>query len=243
MKGFIQFLYRAAFSDNKDFLFRLVKVLRFYPSNLSLYEVACIHKSATVVNDEGHPVNNERLEYLGDAILGLIVAEYLFKKYPESNEGFLTKMRSKIVNGDRLSMLAGKLNLSSLLINRVQNENANKHILGDALEALIGAIYLDQGYRQTKKYILKRMIGAHIDLEKLESLETNYKSLLIEWSQKFKKEVTFYTDVEPYDPTRFISCISIGDTLLGSGIGVSKKEAEQLAAMETLKELHLTDGG
>jgi ribonuclease-3 len=225
-------------SPKKTFLRQLVRVLGFIPGNIRLYELAFIHKSASLSDEKGNPLNYERLEYLGDAILGAVTAEFLYRKYPDQKEGFLTKMRSKIVNGDHLSVLAQQMELDKLMENRLQNEQANRHILGDAFEAFIGAIYLDKGYARTRRFILKKVILNHVDLDGLERVETNYKSQLIEWAQKNRKEVTFYTDVEPYDPTRFISFVSIGDTLFGSGTGGSKKEAEQSAALETLQEIN-----
>jgi ribonuclease III len=224
-------------SPQKIFYSRLVRILGFLPGKIGLYELAFIHKSASLSDSKGNPLNYERLEYLGDAVLGVIIAEFLYLQFPDRNEGFLTKMRSKIVNGDHLSLLTQQMGLSRLLDNRIQNEQANRHILGDAFEALIGAIYLDKGYRKTRRFVLRRVVRKHIDLVELERNETNFKSQLIEWAQKNRKEVTFYTDIEPYDPTHFISYVSIGDTLFGSGTGVSKKEAEQNAALETLKDL------
>ncbi len=212
-------------------------LLRFFPNSISLYETAIIHKSASLTDSKGHSINNERLEYLGDAVLGSVIAEHLFKKYPIQNEGFLTQMRSKIVNGEKLAALAEQIGLVPLIKTQAIGEHTLKHISGDAFEALIGAIYIDKGYGKTKRFILKNILVRHIDLEILEKTENNYKSKLIEWGQKYKKDVCFYTDVEPYDPTRFISYVSIGDNLYGSGSGISKKEAEQMAANETLKEL------
>jgi ribonuclease-3 len=206
-----------------------------------LYELAFIHKSASLSDSKGNPLNYERLEYLGDAVLGVIIAEFLYREYPDRNEGFLTKMRSKIVNGDHLSQLTQQMGLSKLLDSPIQNEQANRHILGDTFEALIGAIYLDKGYRKTRRFVLRKVVRKHIDLVELEKNETNFKSQLIEWAQKNRKEITFYTDIEPYDPTHFISFVSIGETLFGSGNGVSKKEAEQNAALETLKELNVKE--
>lgn len=217
----------------------MIRILGFLPGKIGLYELAFIHKSASVSDAKGNPLNYERLEYLGDAVLGVIIAEFLYLKFPDRNEGFLTKMRSKIVNGEHLSILTQHLGLEQLLDNRLQNEQANRHILGDTFEALIGAIYLDKGYRRCKRYVLHKVIKKFVDIADLEKNETNYKSLLIEWAQKNRKEVTFYTDIEPYDPTRFISFVGIADTLFGSGTGGSKKEAEQNAALETLQELNV----
>lgn len=213
-------------------------MLRFFPGRIKYYEKAFIHKSTSQTDNLGRSINNERLEYLGDAILGSVIAEHLFKEYPHENEGFLTKMRSKIVNGENLSNLAEKMGLVPLIQTQAIGDHTLKHISGDAFEALIGAVFMDKGYARTKRFILKSILVRHIDLDELEKVENNYKSQLIEWAQKYKKDVCFYTDVEPYDPTRFISYVSIGDNLYGSGSGVSKKEAEQMAANETLKELH-----
>lgn len=226
-------------SPKKIFYSRLIRILGFLPGKIGLYELAFIHKSASLSDSKGNPLNYERLEYLGDAVLGIIIAEFLYRQFPDRNEGFLTKMRSKIVNGDHLSVLTVHLGLEQLLDNHLQNEQANRHILGDTFEALIGAIYLDKGYKRTRRFVLKKVIKRHVDLADLEKNETNFKSQLIEWAQKNRKEITFYTDIEPYDPTRFISFVSISDTLFGSGTGVSKKEAEQNAALETLQELNV----
>jgi ribonuclease-3 len=232
-----QFLFHLITYKNKSFLWKLRGILRFFPGRIDLYEKAFIHKSTNLSGDNGNPVNNERLEYLGDAVLGSVIAEHLFKEYPDKNEGFLTKMRSKIVNGENLGALAEKMGIVPLIRTQAIGDHTLKHISGDAFEALIGAIYMDKGYHRTHKFILKNILNRHIDLIKLERTESNYKSQLIEWGQKHKKEVCFYTDVEPYDPTRFISYVSIGDNLYGSGSGISKKEAEQMAAGETIKEL------
>ena len=134
---------------------KLLSLLRFVPGNIELYEKALIHKSTNLTDTQGRAINNERLEYLGDAILGLVIAEHLFKEYPEQNEGFLTKMRSKIVNGDNLGALAEKMGLIPLIKTQAIGDHILKHISGDAFEALIGAVYLDKGYARTRKFILK----------------------------------------------------------------------------------------
>ncbi|MCD6331688.1 MAG: ribonuclease III [Bacteroidales bacterium] len=243
MKGFFKFLFRIFFFPDKPFLFKLIRILGYFPDQIALYQLAFIHKSAGLTDQKGHPLNNERLEYLGDAILGSVIAAYLYHHYPYENEGFLTKMRSKIVNGSHLSQLAVKMDLDVLLVNKLDPAQNNKHQLEDSLEAFIGAVYLDRGYERTRRLIQRKIIHNFINLKELEQHESNYKSQLIEWAQRFRKEVTFYTDLEPEDSTRFISYVSIGDTLFGSGTGLSKKEAEQFAALETLKELNLSKNG
>ena len=241
MTGFFRYLYSITFSPHRQLMRKLPSVLGFLPGNPDYYTQAFIHKSTALVDENGSQINNERLEFLGDAVLGSVIGEYLFRTYPDRKEGFLTKMRAKMVNGDRLGDLALELKLDELLRSQVSGKNSIKHISGDAFEALIGAIYLDKGYQTAKRFLLKRIVDKHLDLEQIEKVESNYKSLLIEWAQKGRKEIVFYTDVEPYDPTRFISYVSIGDTLFGSGTGGSKKEAEQQAAYETLKELNQTN--
>ncbi len=237
MTGVFRFVFWLFNPNQRVFIQKLVPILGFFPKNPDLYRIAFIHKSTALVNDDGFPVNNERLEYLGDAVLGSVVGEYLYKKYPFQKEGFLTKMRSKMVNGEQLGHLAITMGLDKVLQNQVTSRQSLRHISGDAFEALIGAIYLDQGYTKTRSFILKKIIKKHLDLEELEKVETNYKSQLIEWAQKEHKEVVFYTDIEPYDPTQFISYVSIGEQLFGSGTGPSKKEAEQKAALETINEI------
>ena len=226
-------------APKKVFYRKLIEILGFKPGHLELYELAFIHKSTAQIDGSDHLLNNERLEYLGDAVLGSIIGEYLYIKFPFKNEGFLTKMRSKMVNGDKLGEVALHMGLDLILENNVKNDQSLRHISGDAFEALIGAIYLDKGYQKTKHFIIKKIVRKYLDIEELEKLETNYKSQLIEWAQKERKVVTFYTDFEPYDPTQFISYASIGDKLHGSGTGSTKKEAEQQAALETLNELRI----
>lgn len=243
MTGFFRFLYGLIFSPNRSLLRKLPSILGFIPGRADYYCLAFEHKSTARLDSKGQAINNERLEYLGDAILGAVVGEYLYKKYPEEKEGFLTKMRSKMVNGEALGDLALKMHLDMLLKSHVSGTQSIKHISGDAFEALVGAIYLDKGYKRTRRFILKKMVRQHLNLDELEKVETNYKSQLIEWGQKSRKEICFYTDIEPYDPTSFISYVSIGDRLFGSGTGVSKKEAEQKAAWETLKEINPVKNG
>lgn len=240
MTGIIRYFNCLLFSPHRQLMWRLPSLLGFLPGHPAYYILAFIHKSTSKTDPGGLPRNNERLEFLGDAILGSVIGEYLYKTYPDQKEGFLTKMRSKIVNGERLGELAMELKLDELLQTQVSGKSSLKHLSGDAFEALIGAIYLDKGYGAAKRFLLRKIIDRHLDLMQLEREESNYKSILIEWAQKGHKDICFYTDVEPYDPTRFISYVSIGDTLFGSGTGGSKKEAEQEAALETLKELSAT---
>jgi len=239
IKGFFAFHFKRLFSTNKAFYDELRRITGLYPGNEELYKLAFIHKSASLRLHDGLVINNERLEFLGDAILDAVVAEYLYSQFPDKKEGFLTQTRSKIVNGVFLGQLAIQLGLDRFIISHAYNYTTNKHILGDAFEALIGAIYLDHGYRAVKKFVFKQLIRKHINLDELLVTETNYKSRLIEWAQKDRKEIQFLTNQEEKEGfiPEFISVVSVDDKIIGQGKGLSKKEAEQNAARETLKNL------
>jgi len=209
--------------------------LGFIPGNKNLYELAFIHRSASLVLSNGSTVNNERLEFLGDAILDAVVAEYLFSAFPKKDEGFLSKMRSKIVKRNHLNSLAINLGIEKLVVTNAINQNGGKHICGNAFEALIGAVYLDKGYKKTKKFIINKILNEQIDLVELETKETDYKSRIIEWAQKRRTEVSFENQEEYTENDRspiFISRVIVTNQLIGQGKGSSKKEAEQNAAEE-----------
>ncbi len=225
--------FKILASNNKDFLKKLRKVLGFWPSDLSLYQIALTHKSASYTLN-GERVNNERLEYLGDSILDAVISDYLYKKYPSEREGFLTEMHSKIVNGEKLKELAVNINLDQFIIQRTNIQLASSRIYEDAFEALIGAIYLDKGYRAVSRFISQKIIDEHIDLEELEVTNYNYKSQLIEWSQKTKSPVEFSSFSSDENSSYFISEIMLEEKIIGKGLGNSKKEAEQNAAKEAL---------
>lgn len=216
---------------------RLFKqILGFKPRSLELYQLALIHKSAANKIYHNSKINNERLEFLGDAILDSIVAEHLYYKYPDKDEGFLTQLRSKIVNRETLKRISIKLGLANLVISKVANDN-HKSVYGDALEAIIGAIYLDKGYKKTKKFILERIIDHHLNLKKLAETEIDFKSRIIEWGQKNKKDINFTSREENNENGRspvFISHLLVADKIIGMGSGTSKKEAEQNAAQQAI---------
>lgn len=232
---------RLAFCPQISFKSKLLKVkeiIGYYPNDLSLYETAFVHCSATYTSsDENHtPINNERLEYLGDAILGAIVADLLYHKFPQADEGFLTQMRSRIVSRQNLNKVAKEIDLDKLMISNL-GKGSRKNIFGDAFEALVGAIYLDKGYKTAESFVINRIINNYINLEQIEKNDTNYKSQLIEWAQKYKKEVNFDTKIDEEDQRYFISHVIINEEILGSGSGKSKKEAEQNAAHQTLNNV------
>jgi len=240
LKGLFSFYFKRILSTDKAFFDKLRYITGLWPINEELYKLAFIHKSASLRMPSGMLVNNERLEFLGDAILDAVVAEYLYNKFPYEKEGFLTQTRSKIVNGDYLGQLAMQIGLNNFVVSHAQNYNNNKHILGDAFEAFIGAIYLDHGYSAVRKFLLKKLLKEYINLEEILITETNYKSQLIELAQKDKKEVTFSTKLKE-DCTshlKFISFAVIDNEVIASGLGASKKEAEQDAAKHSLNKLN-----
>ena len=169
----------------------LFKILGFAPNDIQIYELALVHKSSPLKLEENKWANNERLEYLGDAILDAVVADILYKQYPTKREGFLTNTRSKIVQRETLDQLAIKIGLDKLVIYSAKLCSHSNHLYGNALEAFIGAIYLDQGYDKTYQFIRDRLIKRHLNVEELIRKEVNFKSNLIEWSQKNKIDISF----------------------------------------------------
>lgn len=205
-------------------------ILGFYPTNPLLYEQAFTHKSIANEDQTSERPSNERLEFLGDAILGAIVAEYFFVKYPFEDEGFLTKVRSRLVNRNFLNQLSIDIGLDTF-IETSASTNRSRSIFGDAFEALIGAIYLDKGYENCKKFVVEKVIREYVDIESLIHTETNFKSKLIEWSQSEKKAYEFQTNgIEKDNIIYFKSELLIKGEVVSIGEGNSKKNAEQEAA-------------
>jgi ribonuclease III len=227
--------FRAPAGD-KDFYDHLKSIFGISPNNLELYKLAVVHKSASIVLSRGKRVNNERLEYLGDAVLDAIVADYLFSQFPNQKEGFLTKMRSKIVSRTSLNQLAIDIGLDKMIVSQSTN-NLQKNIYGNALEAIVGAMFIDRGFQFTSNCVVNSILEKYIDLDTLQTIENDYKSRIFEWAQKNKYTLLFQsTEGNPsngYNP-HFIATISLNDQILGEGHGSSKKEAEQNAAMEAL---------
>jgi len=219
--------------DKQDFSSRLKKILGFHPGNLKLYEIAFIHRSASYTLPNGKKVNNERLEYLGDAILDAILSDYLFEKFPDASEGFMTKIRSRIVNRDILNQLAISMGINKILISNVSSVHPTKNLYGDALEALIGSLFLDKGFKKTKKLFIRNVLNKYLDLNVIISTDTDYKSLVFEWVQKHKSNLIF-TYNEEYDfnlkRSVFSTTLIIDKEEFGEGHGDSKKEAEQEAS-------------
>lgn len=203
---------------------QLKQILAFSPDNIHLYKAAITHPSKSNSDDS----NYERLEFLGDAYLGSIVAEYLFKKYPKEAEGFLTEMRSKIVSKNSLNQLAIDIGLSQVILYDKQNQQLKYgKMLGNALEALIGAIYLDKGYKVTKKFVINQLIKHHLDINEIESTETNFKKGIYTWAQKLNKSVAYKVEDETDMGKRkvFKVAIYIDDVKLVDGTGWNKKRS------------------
>ncbi len=226
------------FSPNKQLLLQLEHILGYTPKHLPYYQLALMHRSKI----EELAQNNERLEFLGDAILGSIVAEYLFKKYPYQSEGYLTELRSRIVRRETLNNVAVRMGLQKLV---QYNENdrglSRSHIFGNALEALIGAVYLDQGFIRTRSFIMQQLIKPYIDIDLLESTDTNYKNKLLSWAQKNNRIISFDTIDEKAEGSRKIFTIGImlEGELVSSGSAYNKKEAGQVAAQKAIEVLSI----
>ena len=213
------------------------------PINISLYKLSTQHRSIAKPNSKGIRESNERLEYLGDAVLGMIVAEFLFKKYPLKDEGFLTEVRSRIVNRDSLNQVARKIGIGNIVeFNSSKKSRLSyKSIYGDTLEALIGAVYLDRGYSFCKNFILTKLIVPHYDIDEIINVNTNYKSKIIEWAHQTNKEIEFQiTESKGINHQKeFTAELFIENNSYATGSGHSKKKAEQLAAQKTCEILEI----
>jgi ribonuclease-3 len=217
---------------------QLEHLLGFFPKRISYYQLALMHRSKLEEIED----NNERLEFLGDAILGAIVAEYLFKKYPYQSEGYLTDLRSRIVRRETLNNVALRMGLNKMVqYNQNDRGLSRSHIFGNALEALIGAVYLDQGFANTRHFILKQIIGSYLDLDVIESTDTNYKNKLLSWAQKNNHAISFDVLDEKMEGARklFTIGIAMNGDLVAQGSGYNKKEAGQVAAQKALEALKI----
>jgi ribonuclease-3 len=225
-------------SSSVSFESQVENVLGIKPGNVSLYTTALSHRSIK----EGADENNERLEYLGDAVLSTIVADYLFKKYPYKGEGFLTEMRSKMVNRQQLNDLAIKIGLKKItLYNKYDGSLKTSQIFGNTLEALVGAVYLDKGYRKTQRWVQKHMIIPHLYVDDLENIDINLKNKLIGWASKNGKLLSFETLEEKLENSRRIFTIAavLDGEQLALGKGFNKKDASQIAAQLAVEKLGL----
>lgn len=229
---------KLPFRKEKELYLSLYNIIGVLPHNLSFYKTALLHKSVARRNDKGKPVNNERLEFLGDAILDAIVGDIVYEHFPGKREGFLTNTRSKIVQRETLNKLANDLGITRLILSSGHSQSHNSYLGGNAFEALVGALYLDHGYTACMKFMKKQILGELINIDKVAYKEVNFKSKLIEWTQKHKiclefKPLSFGKDKEG-SPT-FSFQVVLEGIACGEGSGYSKKESQQEAAKVTLQ--------
>ena len=231
---------RLLFRKDKESYICFYRMLGFYPHNLKIYEQALLHKSSSVKTEKGRPLNNERLEFLGDAILDAVVGDIVYQKFDGKREGFLTNTRSKIVSRESLNRLAEQIGLLKLIKFSARQSAHNSYMGGNAFEALVGAIYLDRGYDYCKYFMEERIIGQYLNLERISRKEVNFKSKLIEWTQKNKVEIVFdllSQSNDEFNSPVFESEVQIEGIHACKGKGYSKKESQQIAAHETLNRI------
>ena len=225
-------IFNSHSKEDGDFFLGISNILGFKPKKLNVYKKAFLHRSANKKDKNGLPMNYERLEFLGDSMLGTIISRYLYNEVPNGDEGYLTKMRSKIVSRKHLNELGKDLNLISYVESRIPKSHFGDNIHGNVFEALIGAIYLDRGYKYCEKFINDRVIKPYVDIEQLEGKVISYKSLVIEWCQKQKKEFKYkvYEDTGKDPLKHFAVKLSIDERVMAKARATSKKKAEEKAS-------------
>lgn len=231
---------KLSFRKEKELYFSLYKILGFYPHDISYYKMALLHKSIMHRNAKGKPVNNERLEFLGDAVLDAVVGDIVYQHFPGKREGFLTNTRSKLVQRDTLNKLAQEMGINQLILSNGHSSSHNSYMGGNAFEALVGAVYLDRGYDACMYFMQKRILAQMINIDKVAYKEVNFKSKLIEWSQKNRVKMEFVLLDQQKDKNGspvFTYQVVIEGVEGGSGKGYSKKESQQLASKLTLEQL------
>ena len=231
--SFIRNILNNSRSDEDgNFFLKLKDILGFKPRSQNLYIKAFTHRSMNIKDKKGNPINYERLEFVGDAMISSVIAAYLYEQVPHGDEGYLTKMRSKVVSREHLNELGKELNLIDLVQSRIPKSNFGNNIHGNLFEALVGAIYLDRGYKACEKFLYKRVINPHVDIETLEGKVISYKSLLIEWCQKEKNTFDYevYEDTGNDELKHFSVRLSINDKVVSKARATSKKKAEEKAS-------------
>ena len=230
--NFLRRIVKPQNQEDEDFYYELKSLLNFKPIKLSHYKKAFTHRSLKMTDRKGNPINYERLEFLGDAMLGSVIAAYLYKKVPKGTEGYLTQMRSKVVSREHLNELGKDLLLIKFVKSNITNDNVGDNIHGNIFEALVGAIYLDRGYNYCQQFIYDRVIEPYVDIERLEGKITSYKGLIIEWCQKQKNQYKFdsYEDSGNQNIKHFSVRVSINGEIIAKGRATSKKKAEEQAA-------------
>lgn len=231
---------KLPFRKDKELYLSLRKIIGFYPHDISYYKLALMHKSMYKRNAKGKPVNNERLEFLGDAVLDATVGDIVYRHFPGKREGFLTNTRSKLVQRDTLNRLAQEMGINQLILSSGRSQSHNSYMGGNAFEALVGAIYLDRGYDASMEFMRKRILAQMINIDKVAYKEVNFKSKLIEWSQKNRVRIDFKSILEEKDKTGspvFVYRVTLEGVEGCEGKGYSKKESQQLASKLTLEKL------
>ncbi|MFY0712240.1 ribonuclease III [Seonamhaeicola sp. NFXS20] len=228
----IRNILNSRFKRNGNFFMEITKIVGFKPKNIEYFKTAFTHRSMNIKDDEGNAINYERLEFLGDAMLSAVVASHLYQEVPGGDEGYLTKMRSKVVSREHLNELGRELKLIDLVESKIPAGQFGDNIHGNLFEALVGAIFLDRGYKYCEKFIFKRVIIPKVDIEKLEGKVISYKSLLIEWCQKEKKTFGYnvYEDTGNDDVRHFSVKLSIDQKVVAKARATSKKKAEEKAS-------------
>lgn len=235
----IKNIFNSRAESHGDFFYEIRRILGFTPKDISIYLEAFTHRSTNEKNREGHSQNYERMEFLGDAMLGAVIASHLYKMVPGGNEGYLTKMRSKVVSREHLNELGRDLQLINLVKTTIPSEQFGGNIHGNVFEALIGAIYLDRGYKYCEKFIYKRVITPYVDIEKLEGKVISYKSLFIEWCQKNKKPFKYliYEDTGKDTLKHFAIKLQLDGVTVAKARATSKKKAEERASKRAYYKL------
>lgn len=231
---------KLLFRSDKELYLSLYEIIGFYPHDIDLYKTALLHKSIARRNEKGKPVNNERLEFLGDAILDAVVGDIVFRHFPGKREGFLTNTRSKLVQRETLNKLAQEMGINQLILSNGRSSSHNSYLGGNAFEALVGAIYLDRGYNACMRFMKKRILAQMINIDKVAYKEVNFKSKLIEWSQKNRVKMEFKSLGEKKDKngSPYFTYQVIIEGIEGcTGSGFSKKESQQQASKLTLEQL------
>ncbi len=231
--SFIRNILKNSRNNNDgNFFLQLKDILGFKPKSKTLYVKAFTHRSMNIKDKKGNPINYERLEFVGDAMISSVIAAYLFEQVPHGDEGYLTKMRSKVVSREHLNELGKELQLIDLVKSRIPKNNFGNNIHGNLFEALVGAIYLDKGYKACEEFIYNRVINPHVDIETLEGKVISYKSLLIEWCQKEKNTFNYdvYEDTGNDELKHFSVKLSINDKVVSKARATSKKKAEEKAS-------------
>ena len=231
---------KLLFGKDKELCAFIREITGYLPRHIELYKLALVHRSKPVKLPDGHWANNERLEFLGDAVLDAVVADYLYRRFPRKHEGFLTSTRAKIVQRESLNRIGRQLHIDAHMRTSTHTSSHNSYICGNTVEALVGAVYLDQGYKRCTRFIVNRIIKAHFDMPRLVHTDRNYKSQLIEWAQKHRVAIDYQivdTQADSDNSPTFKTVVLLGGVAAGEGTGYTKKESHQAASRQALKHL------